>query len=421
MSTLAGTDAFVVSRAGVNYKVTAANLMSTVLDTDLFVVNRGSVNYKVTGLDAKAYFVGPSPSTGDVVIGGGWVYIGYDSANNTYWSWNQVGGGNVGGTVFSSSPVYVSSSLNPEEWTLNPPMASAISGSEYALTVAGNLSLFGFSGDVFGKGYKFDTLGNRTNVGWVLDYGASLDILYAGTFSTDYSTNRTLVHIPTRNDGGQALICGLSTDAFQTNFTSNNFGAVFPTSATNYTELTVNQFLPGANRWLLGGFLGMGYTVTGSGASVVASTVAPYSNIWPGTLAGPVAENADGSIIIVKGRVNNGGVQLGDYLRSTDLGASFSPQTPAGFKSITSGPWFINGKFRYFNVAGAVISLESSTDGLTWTSQDVSASFTNFTPGTPTLNSTSNSAYDGTDLYVAGSFSSPSTTGIAFVSGSLFT
>jgi hypothetical protein len=58
MSTLAGTDAFVVNRGGVNYQVTAANLMSTVLDTDLFVVNRGSVNYKVTGLDVKSYLGG---------------------------------------------------------------------------------------------------------------------------------------------------------------------------------------------------------------------------------------------------------------------------------------------------------------------------------------------------------------------------
>jgi hypothetical protein len=58
MSTLAGTDAFVVNRAGVNYQVTAANFMSTVADTDLFVVNRASVNYKVTGLDVKNYLGG---------------------------------------------------------------------------------------------------------------------------------------------------------------------------------------------------------------------------------------------------------------------------------------------------------------------------------------------------------------------------
>lgn len=71
MSTLAATDAFVVNRAGVNYQVTAANLMSTIADTDLFVVNRAAVNYQVTGLDVKAY------------LGGGGItpptYLGYNS------------------------------------------------------------------------------------------------------------------------------------------------------------------------------------------------------------------------------------------------------------------------------------------------------------------------------------------------------
>lgn len=87
MSTLAGTDAFVVNRAGVNYQVTAANFMSTVADTDLFIVNRGSVNYKVTGLDVKAYLGGGGGGAGLISFG----IVGSQAAINA--------GGNVGSVV----------------------------------------------------------------------------------------------------------------------------------------------------------------------------------------------------------------------------------------------------------------------------------------------------------------------------------
>jgi hypothetical protein len=104
-------------------------------------------------------------------------------------------------------------------------------------------------------------------------------------------------------------------------------------------------------------------------------------------------------------------------MRSTDKCKSFAFTSIPGVASPTAGLWFINGKFRYFLSNATSTLLYSSTDGVTWTSQDVTASFANFAL---LGNGYDNSVYDGTNLYIAARFSN-GVTGIGCVSGSLFT
>jgi len=66
MADLLDTDVLLVNRAGVDYRVTKAN-MATVQDTDLILVNRAGVDYKATYADVKKGF-GPgiiAPKPGD--------------------------------------------------------------------------------------------------------------------------------------------------------------------------------------------------------------------------------------------------------------------------------------------------------------------------------------------------------------------
>jgi hypothetical protein len=62
MSTITGTDLFIVSRGGINFELTASALQTGVLSlpaTDLFIVDRGGSNYKVTVSDFISYLNAP--------------------------------------------------------------------------------------------------------------------------------------------------------------------------------------------------------------------------------------------------------------------------------------------------------------------------------------------------------------------------
>jgi hypothetical protein len=194
MSTLAGTDAFVVNRGGVNYQVTAANLMSTVVDTDLFVVNRGGVNFKITGLDVKSY------------LGSGG--NGYLTAGS-YRVW---GPGNTGtgddpvpsrietdGTNYYMNTVMSSSNTPSFQKSTDGKVFSFTTNTEriYALVVAQDGSLVGY-----GRGAS----GTARGIYRSTDQGASWSLVKSLSSTTRQDTTSCTVadtgEIYFRSDGG---------------------------------------------------------------------------------------------------------------------------------------------------------------------------------------------------------------------------
>lgn len=152
----------------------------------------------------------------------------------------------------------------------------------------------------------------------------------------------------------------------------------------------------------------------------------PYS-VWPGIAPSGLAENSTGSVLVAVVNNSTANPDYGEAYYSTNGGSTWTlgtQGTPAPTNDqIFSGVWFINGKFRILEVTRTTLQVKlfSSTDGATWTSQDVTANFPTYLPAY-WYEPFGQSASDGVKLLITGYKPSwPPDSAMLDVPSSLFT
>jgi hypothetical protein len=430
MSTLAGTDAFVVNRAGVNYQVTAANLMSTLADTDLLLVNRSGTNFKITGADVKSYF-GPTASGGSVLLPGTAVY--YNPTFDTWQSFirspdvTQIGGNTLYGTF------YAATSPDGINWTLRPGVGGgqegAVTGPQNQFTgnpmyySASNVLSYAPSYTFFGAppyfifNFVYPAPGGVTSVNRAtpgvtsptLETSSGLNrypVQSAGTgarwnLSAEVSGgNWDLMLTPVGGTGG-----GLITNWPDPNEAVNG---IFYISGANKFVATYNVPVSGSN-WEIGFFV-----LPATGTRVGTNILVP-AGLNNSTVPNSFAQNPAGSTVVA-------GVNGKAYVfTSTDSMGSFSqvslPAAPAG-STYQGGAYYINGNFWTMAAGAGVLYLFKSTNGLTWT-QSGGNRITE-TGGTyPQTNGYGTSASNG-QYVIAVSTSPTAGSGLSYYPNSLF-
>jgi hypothetical protein len=372
MSTLAGTDAFLVSRGGVNYQVTASNLMSTLLDTDLLLVNRSGTNFKITGLDAKSYFGTPVYATGEFVSGIG-PYFYYNPNTQLVVGWSQqptsLPGSEGPAAMFFSQDdgatwKFIASAGGGYYVASTPPAQAGI----YEMAYSGLVFQNDTAGLVYQTSPNTPTASITSFAGITTNFSNTTITSSGGSVSgPEFPSSTGWVQNP--NTGTIVKVVSGRSGAYNSawyRWTGWGTTAAAITAATDQREISSLNYLPAVNRWLGCYSAGSVYFSSNDGATFTASTGATNVSLY--------GFATNGTTIIGVGRAFPGNPEV---WVSSNGGTSFSSGFTATALDLVSVPFYVNGKFHYYFSpdSGVTIFLRSSPNGTTWTQRDVSAEF----------------------------------------------
>ena len=350
------------------------------------------------------------PFTPGSLVIGNWTRVGYDPEGKLYYSWDQQSL-RVSGGYYTSMPVYVLISSDARTWTMCKPGPSISTGAGEPGSFAAD-SFWGSNGSIRCKSYEFSPIGAFSSKAWV--FTDLTGIGYTGV--KNYTDNSVLCLRPGSNAAGIGPGAVISLNDGGTSSLGTNLDTVL--TSPSYTSWGVTQYMVAAQSWLVspGGGIAMAVS-TGNGTSWVKATFSgPDANSVPVSGSSVVAESTNGGLLVWLCRTSNAsGDDRGSWVSSNKgLSWTFHPVAT----TFTTGAWFINGKFRAFSVDGGSVNLWSSTDGVNWTSANVTSLLNGFQPSA--LERTNSTLVNST-LFLSGTFSQTGQPGISAIPFSFFT